>query len=163
MIDNVTKSQILDGLNSLKGAVSSLSVAVAGISKKLGEHDKAFEKIDARFEKIDRKLEDHDRAFEKMDTRFGKIEEKLDRHESSISHLFGLPREIMNIKMELELIKEDTAKIPELQRLLDLTAGANLVDRQERDFMNDRINGHEERLVVVEDALAITPAERVLF
>ena len=149
MVDSATTSQILDGLNSLKSAV-------ADISKKLGEHDKAFEKMD-------RKLETHDKAFEKMDRRFEKIDEKLDRHESSLSHLFGLPREIMNIKMGLELIKEDTAKIPELQRLLELTAGANLVDRQERDFMNDRINGHEDRLVAVEDVLAITPAERVLF
>lgn len=154
MVDNVTKSQILEGLDSLKGAVVSLSDEVAGIKTEV-----AGIKVELTGVKIE--VVGITKEVAGIKGEVVGINKKLDRHEVLLSHLSGLPREVFDIKQDTSLIKEDTAKIPRIQQLLDKTATANALDKQERTFMKNRIDGHEERLVVVENTLSIKPSAEV--
>jgi len=168
MVDKVPVAQILDGLNSLKGEVTSLKDAVASLSSEITgvKSDVAVLRVDVSGLKTDVAAVKSDVSGLKTDVaviigEVVNINGKLDRHEVLLSHLASLPGEIFDVKQDILDIKKDTAKIPELQRLLDITAAANTLDRQERAFMMNRINGHEERLVVVEDKLAIKPPVEV--
>ena len=98
------------------------------VDKKFDQIDKKFDQIDKKFDQIDGRLDQIDRRLDQIDGRLDQAEEKL---RNSLDNLDQILKSLGNLET-------------------DNTAGAGASRRQE-----DKLENHEERIVVVEGKLGV--------
>lgn len=86
------------------------------------------------------------------DGKFSKIEKELERHSGILADHGG---QLLTLTEKLDRIDERTAFLPKLYDICDAFMKEVIESRNERVIVGRKVSDHEERLVVVEDALAI--------
>ena len=96
-----------------------------------------------------------------LDDKIGSLEDKVDENTKRLDHhedmILSLTQKVVGVSFSIDYIKEQLESIPKIYNLVDKITSRTVVDEQERVFLSNKVNGHEDRLVVVENALSITP------
>ena len=130
------------------------------VVNKLIEHDGRFAGIDEKFAGIEKRFNGIEEKFVSIDERFGKIEKELARHTEILT---DHGRQLLKLTEKVDRIDERTVFLPKLYDAVDAFMKEIRESRDERIVGGRKVSDHEERLAVVEDALATTPAERIIF
>ncbi len=117
------------------------------VLEKLIEFSSDIKRIDAKLEGLDEKVGG-------LDAKVGGLDEKVG----------GLGSEMRAVKVQVggltERLDEIDARGKKTYDIMVELVGDSKVDREERLFLTHRVRDNEERLEVVESALAIKPAAR---